>query len=212
MKIMNIFDFLLNKNAENAQDRFLNKLFYLYPQTCTFKAHEPNPSQNGQLFQNYEEYRLYFPVLMNWLKDSELFKDVITYKNCSSWRKKERTPYALGLNRCLNRYCILDSSFYDPDEEMLFSGFYRFRSAVIQMLRTLKKHIVHYPEPNNIKLNLNDDINHLILDNLKIIDEVYNKAKVSDDSLTDSVLENKSEILEENNSKLYAYLNPIQAL
>ena len=95
---------------------------------------------------------------------------------------------------------------------MLFSGFYRFRSAVIQMLRTLKKHIVHYPEPNNIKLNLNDDINHLILDNLKIIDEVYNKAKVSDDSLTDSVLENKSEILEENNSKLYAHLNPIQSL
>lgn len=212
MKIMNIFDLLFNKNAENAQDRFLNKLLYLYPQTCTFKSHEPNPNYNGHVFQNYEEYRLYFPVLMNWLKDSELFKDVVIYQNCSSWRKKERTPYALGLNRCLNRYCILDSSFYNPDEEMLFGGFYRFRSAVIQMLRTLKKHIVHYPEPNNIKLNPNDDINHLILDSLKIIDKVYNKAKVSDDSLTDSVLENQAELLEENNSKLYAHLNPIQTL
>ena len=206
---MNIFDFLFNKNAENDQDRFLNKLFYLYPKTCTFKAHEPNPNYNGHIFQNYEEYRLYFPVLICWFKGSELFKDVMTYKNCSSWQKKERTPYALGLNRCLNRYCILDSSFYNPDEEILFRGFYRFRSAVIQMLRTLKTHIVHYSEPNNIKLNPNDDINHLIQDSLKIIDEVYNKAKVSDASLTDSVLENKSEVLEKNNSKLYAYLNPI---
>ena len=209
MKIMNIFDFLFNKNAENDQDRFLNKLFYLYPKTCTFKANEPNPNYNGHIFQNYEEYRLYFPVLIYWFKGSELFKDVMTYKNCSSWQKKERTPYALGLNRCLNRYCILDSSFYNPDEEILFKGFYRFRSAVIQMLRTLKTHIVHYSEPNNIKLIPNDDINHLIQDSLKIIDEVYNKAKVSDASLTDSVLENKSEVLEKNNSKLYAYLNPI---
>lgn len=206
MKIMNIFDFLFNKNAEKAKDRFLNKIFYLYPETCNF---------NGHIFQNYEEYRIYFPVLINCLQNSVLFKDVIAYKNCFSWKKEKCSHYALGINRCLNRFCILDSSFYDPDNESLFNGFFRFRSAVIQMLRILQTHITHYPnfsDSSNIKLNPSNNINVLIMDNLKIIDEIYNKAKISDASLTDSVLESQAELLEKNNSELYTHINPIQTL